>query len=152
MIGEQTARLLNAVKDAIGDRFRFVRGDIKPDVEQIFAGAGCENNAAHGSRFAVVRRARASFFNPAKSISPASPLSMPSFQAWRAQRSELGVDGFLRRHGAAQGSTMGRPQSENPPTSRVATVAPAASTMAAIRPSKPSIGLPTRRRASMISV
>jgi hypothetical protein len=84
MIREQTARLLNAVKDAIGDRFRIVRGDIKPDVEQIFAGAGCENNAAHGSRFAVVRRARASFFNAAKSISPASPLSMPSFQAWGA--------------------------------------------------------------------
>jgi len=89
MIREQAARLLDAVIDAIADRFRVVRGDIEPDVEQIFAGAGRENNATHASRF-VARRARASVFNAGKSILPASPLSTPSFQAWRSVGEFLG--------------------------------------------------------------
>ncbi len=37
MILEQSARLLDAVIDSIGDRLRTPRGDVKPDVEQVLA-------------------------------------------------------------------------------------------------------------------
>jgi hypothetical protein len=60
MIRKQTTRLLDAVKDAIGNRFRTVHGDIEPDVEQIFADGGCENNC--GSRLALRRSAPAPCF------------------------------------------------------------------------------------------
>jgi hypothetical protein len=87
MVVEQPARPLNAVIDAIGDRFRIVRGDIKPDIEQVLACAGCKSNPGHALRFVAAKRARASFFKAMKSTAPASPLSMPSFQAWRSKAS-----------------------------------------------------------------
>jgi hypothetical protein len=55
------------------------------------------------------------------------------------------------RHEAVQGSIAVRPHPANPPVSRVAMLAPAASAVAAISASNFSIGFPTWRRAITIS-
>jgi Queuosine biosynthesis protein len=57
----------------------------------------------------------------------------------------------LPYYDAVHGSITVRPQPANPPVSRVAMLAPAASAVAAISASNFSIGLPACRRASTIS-
>src|SRR5271155_2105515 len=58
MFPEQLAGLLDAVIDAIGDRLRVPRGDIKPDVEKILPRAGRKSDPGHASRFDAAKRAR----------------------------------------------------------------------------------------------
>jgi hypothetical protein len=54
-------------------------------------------------------------------------------------------------HETVQVPTSVWPQAENPPVSRVATLASLASAVAAIGASNPSIGLPAWRRAGTMS-